>query len=43
MIKHWHLITGVEPDSIAEECGLEPGDRIGSINGHEIFLITSII
>lgn len=36
MIKHWHLITGVEPDSIAEECGLEPGDRIGSINGHEI-------
>ena len=36
MIKHWHLITGVEPDSIAEECGVEPGDRIGSINGHEI-------
>lgn len=36
MKKQWHLITGVEPGSIAEECGLEPGDRIGAINGHEI-------
>lgn len=36
MEKQWHLITGVEPGSIAEECGLEPGDRIGAVNGHEI-------
>ncbi len=36
MKKQWHLITGVEPGSIAEECGLEPGDRIGAVNGHEI-------
>ena len=36
MEKQWHLITGVEPGSIAEECGLEPGDRVGSINGHAI-------
>lgn len=36
MKKQWHLITGVEPDGIGEECGLEPGDRIGAINGHEI-------
>lgn len=36
MKKQWHLITGVEPGGIGEECGLEPGDRIGAINGHEI-------
>lgn len=36
MKKQWHRITEVEPASIAEECGLEPGDRIGAINGHEI-------
>lgn len=36
MKKQWHLITGVEPESIAEECGLEPGDQIGAINGHVI-------
>ncbi|MCD8019132.1 MAG: DUF512 domain-containing protein [Clostridiales bacterium] len=36
MKKQWHEITAVEPESIGEECGLEPGDRIGNINGHEI-------
>lgn len=36
MKKHLHKIVGVEPGSIAEECGLEPGDSIAAINDHEI-------
>jgi putative radical SAM enzyme (TIGR03279 family) len=28
------VVAGIEPDSIAAELGLEPGDRIVSINGH---------
>ena len=36
MGKQFHVITAVEPGSIAEECGLEPGDRIARINGNEI-------
>lgn len=31
-----HIIKYVEPDSIAEEIGLEPGDEILKINGQEI-------
>ncbi len=31
-----HVIKQVEPDSIAEEMGLEPGDSIVAINGQEI-------
>ncbi len=33
MKKKWHLITAVEPGSVAETYGLEPGDHIGRING----------
>lgn len=36
MKKQLHVIAAVEPGSIAEECGLEPGDRIAEINGNEI-------
>lgn len=36
MGKIWHRITEVIPGSIAEECGLEPEDRVGNINGNEI-------
>lgn len=36
MKKQWHLITGVETGSIGEECGLEPGDKLGNVNGNEI-------
>ena len=28
-----HLIKTVKPDSIAEEMGIEPGDRLLEING----------
>lgn len=31
-----HVITGIAPDSIAEELGLKPGDRLISINDTEI-------
>ena len=34
--KHIHEIAEVYPDSIAQECGLVPGDQILSINGQEI-------
>lgn len=34
--KHEHIIENVEKDSIAEELGIEPGDRLLSINGQEI-------
>jgi len=36
MKKKQHIIKNVERDSIAEEMGLEPGDRILKINGQEI-------
>ncbi len=36
MDKHIHLIASVEPDSIAWECGLEPGDGIAAVNGRPI-------
>ncbi len=31
-----HIIKFVQPDSIAEECGFEPGDALLKINGQEI-------
>lgn len=34
--KYIHEIVAVEPGSIAEECGLEPGDSILTINDNEI-------
>ena len=45
MKKHLHKIAWVEPGSIAEELGLEPGDAIEEINGNEIeiYLIISIM
>ncbi len=33
--KRGHLIREVEPGSIADELGLEPGDRLISIDGHD--------
>ena len=36
MKKHLHKIAWVEPGSIEEELGLEPGDAIEEINGNEI-------
>ena len=36
MKNHKHIITGVMPGSIAEEMGIEPGDRLLAVNGHEI-------
>lgn len=35
-MKHKHIVKEVEPGSIAEEMGIEPGDRLISINDHEI-------
>lgn len=35
-MKHEHIIKSVEPESIAEELGLEPGDKLLRINGQEI-------
>ena len=34
--KQKHIVATVEPDSIAEELGLEPGDEILKINNEEI-------
>ena len=34
--KHEHIIETVETGSIAEELGIEPGDRLLSVNGQEI-------
>ncbi len=35
MKKRGHVICSVEPGSIAEEMGLEPGDRLLSVDGHD--------
>ena len=32
-MKHEHIVKAVEPGSIAQELGIEPGDRLLSING----------
>lgn len=34
--EHLHIVRRVKPDSIAWECGLEPGDGIVKINGQTI-------
>ena len=34
--KHEHVIKNVLPDSIAEEMGIEPGDKLISINDSEV-------
>ncbi len=34
--RHRHKIVTVEPESIAEEIGMEPGDLLLSINGQEV-------
>ncbi len=34
--KHIHTVLKVEDGSIAQEMGIEPGDKLCSINGHEI-------
>ncbi len=35
-MKHGHVIKTVDPGSIGDELGLEPGDRLMSIDGHEL-------
>ncbi|MBQ8803765.1 MAG: DUF512 domain-containing protein [Tyzzerella sp.] len=35
-MKHEHIVKQVEPGSIAEELGIEPGDKLISINDNEI-------
>ena len=35
-MKHKHIISTVHPGSIAEEMGIEPGDRLLTMNGNEI-------
>ena len=35
-MKHEHIVKSVEPGSIAEEMGIEPGDKLLSINETEI-------
>ncbi len=35
MKKQGHMIRSVDPGSIADELGLEPGDRLISIDGHD--------
>ena len=35
-MKHEHVIKAIEPRSIADELGLEPGDKLLSINDNEI-------
>ena len=34
--KHEHTVKSIVPGSIAEEMGIEPGDKLLSIDGHEI-------
>ena len=36
MKKHEHVVESVEKGSIAAELGIEPGDRLLSVNGQEI-------
>src|SRR5699024_9145516 len=36
MKKHEHIVKNVEAGSIAEELGIEPGDRLLAIDGQEI-------
>lgn len=36
MKKHEHTVSGVLPGSIAEEMGIEPGDKLLAVDGHEI-------
>ena len=36
MKKHEHTVSAVLPGSIAEEMGIEPWDKLLSVNGHEI-------
>ena len=36
MKKHDHIVKTVEPGRIADELGIEPGDKLLSIDGHEI-------
>ena len=35
-MKHEHIVKCIEPGSIAEEMGIEPGDKLISINDNEI-------
>ena len=35
-MKHEHIVKEIEPGSIAEELGIEPGDKLISINDQEI-------
>ena len=35
-MKHEHVVSLVQPDSIGEEMGIEPGDKLLEINGSEI-------
>ena len=35
-MRHEHIISIVRPDSIAEEMGIEPGDKLLTMNGNEI-------
>ena len=36
MKRHEHIVSGVLPGSIAEEMGIEPGDKLLSIDGQEV-------
>ena len=36
MKEHIHIVKSIVPGSIADEMGIEPGDRLISINGQEI-------
>ena len=36
MTKHVHVVKDVLPGSIAQEMGIETGDKLLSVNGHEI-------
>lgn len=34
--RHEHIVKNIRPGSIAEEMGIEPGDKLISIDGKEI-------